>query len=210
MSHSNILLAIGLRRRSRPETTMDRPSTISPSSYARPYRPQMPVETYLFPPGGYATLFLCLFLRSGRLCCCLLLGLGVGGTLGHAAPHRACDRSGSRTLPSIARDCADSGASSRPSRGSSDTCALLFRGILGSLLLSQLLFFFALAFWRRRLCVDPCALLGHTVTFSLILELLIGVLAIPRNANMPMFWAGDQAGAAGACADAGGAAGCWA
>lgn len=105
-------------------------------------------------------LFFRFFLRCGRLRCRLFLGLGVCLALLRPAPHRASDCSGTCAFTGITRDSANCCASGGSPGCPANTTTLRLRGVLGSLILSEFLFFFTQPLWRRSLGVDSSALLG--------------------------------------------------
>jgi hypothetical protein len=121
------------------------------------------------------------FLGRGGLCGCLLLALGIGLPLGHAALHGAGDRSGAGTLAGVTSYSPNGGASGSASRGPEDTSALHLLSVRSCLLLGGLLFFCTQPLRGPSLRVNPGPLLGHPVAVRLVFQLLICNLVILRK-----------------------------
>src|SRR5579862_245788 len=125
-------------------------------------------------------LFRC-FLSCSNLCGCLLLGLGIGLSLGHAATHSSGNRTCSCSGTCITGDCPDRRTSCCASRGSTESSASHLLGVLRSLLLGQFLFVIAETLRGRSLGINPGPLFGSPITVGFVLQLLICGLVVLRK-----------------------------
>ena len=128
------------------------------------------------------------FLLGRNLRRSFFFGGGRGLALLHAAPHGACDgpRTGARA--GVASDGTygrtTGSAAGCPLHASSFGCV----GIVSSCLLFGLFLLGAFRCWRRGFGVDSGLLFSGSVTFTLVLELLVWSLAIPsKDKNSDVF-----------------------
>jgi hypothetical protein len=93
----------------------------------------------------------------------------------------AGDCSGTCAFTRIARDSANCCTSGGSPGGPANTPTLRLLGVLSCLLLSEFLFFLGQTAWWGSLRVNSRTLLGHTITLTLVLQLLVGTLSVSRK-----------------------------